>query len=259
MSLIDHDDALFEFDSSGSPSKGKGLSLHVPIDIPTSPLFDSSFDIFDLSLTPYESSQDAVACSSEKGKEREVTPSLPPFAFSLDDPSSWPSPALTSSTAGSSSYYSSFYGSPKADDALEQRRLANPRCSNSTDNFLTRILLDEQVSFSVNDDSDVSSPLSKPTTRLSSLSTLDIIPDTRLDVHQPIPFIRPNGFDHKLPRELRLHILHVLISTHEQDHVKTQTDIRWSLSKACSSRNRWVGRDRGFRELIKFSRVRSYI
>jgi F-box/leucine-rich repeat protein 2/20 len=101
--------------------------------------------------------------------------------------------------------------------------------------------------------------LLKPKNRSHSspypISALDIIPDASTDIFQPLPIFIPNYFDLVLPKELRLHILHVLIDLHEDDHRRSIVERRITVAKATSSRGRWVGRDKGFRELFKLSRV----
>lgn len=87
------------------------------------------------------------------------------------------------------------------------------------------------------------------------LSALDIIPTVPQDVFTPIPIIPRNFFDEVLPRELQLRVFLSLISLHEIEHERTILDGEWSVSRASSSKNKWVGREKGFRELVKFSRV----
>ncbi|EMD42296.1 hypothetical protein CERSUDRAFT_79884, partial [Gelatoporia subvermispora B] len=97
-----------------------------------------------------------------------------------------------------------------------------------------------------------SSPLPLPST------ALDLVPVTTADIFAPIPAVTPltpNHFDDWLPRELRLHILAALVNIHDADHRRYIQDNTWSVLKATSSRNKWVGRDKGLRELFKLSRV----
>ncbi|EIW87138.1 RNI-like protein [Coniophora puteana RWD-64-598 SS2] len=86
-------------------------------------------------------------------------------------------------------------------------------------------------------------------------SVFDIIPATDLDTFAPLPFVILNLFDECLPRELRLQVLSSLVTLHEADHELMKREGRWTVSKAATSRYKWVGRDRGTRELVKFSRV----
>ncbi|KAJ7134994.1 hypothetical protein C8R43DRAFT_894542 [Mycena crocata] len=87
------------------------------------------------------------------------------------------------------------------------------------------------------------------------VSALDIIPTTTSDVFTAIPLVVLNYFDDVLPRELRVHILLSLIAVHEADHARAVRDGHWTVNKATSSRNKWVGRDKALRELVRFSRV----
>ncbi|KAF8841904.1 RNI-like protein [Paxillus ammoniavirescens] len=87
-------------------------------------------------------------------------------------------------------------------------------------------------------------------------SAFDIVlPHGPEDVFMPLPLHTRNLFDEMLPRELRLHVFSALISLHEADHERLKSSAQWTILKASSTKNRWVGRDRAVRELVKFSRV----
>ena len=86
-------------------------------------------------------------------------------------------------------------------------------------------------------------------------SALDFVPATRTDIFEPIPIVIRNYFDEVLPRELRLQILQSLVELHSLEHQLAVRDGRWTMAKASSSKGRWVGRDKGIRELVKLSRV----
>jgi F-box/leucine-rich repeat protein 2/20 len=80
-----------------------------------------------------------------------------------------------------------------------------------------------------------------------------VSPDTS-DAFVPITVInRPNLFDGILPREIRLRIFGFLVKAYEEDHARKISEGRWTVNKA--SKNKWVGRDRGIRELIRLRRV----
>jgi hypothetical protein len=64
----------------------------------------------------------------------------------------------------------------------------------------------------------------------------------------------PNHFA-QLPSELQLRVFSSLVVLHELEHAQCQAQGRWTVLKASSSRNQWVGQERGMRELVKFSRV----
>lgn len=79
---------------------------------------------------------------------------------------------------------------------------------------------------------------------------------------------RGSLFDELLPREVKLAIFAWVVRVHEQDHerlvnagpdgviAKTKSgSVKWTAHKAGTGRNKWVGRDRGIRELVKFGRV----
>jgi F-box/leucine-rich repeat protein 2/20 len=87
------------------------------------------------------------------------------------------------------------------------------------------------------------------------LSALDFIPSNSTDIFQPLPLIVLNYFDLVLPKELRLRILRALVELHEEDLLWSIRQGRLTMAKATSSKGRWVGRDKGLRELFKLSRV----
>lgn len=89
-------------------------------------------------------------------------------------------------------------------------------------------------------------------------SALDIIPSAPTDVFKPIVLAPRKFFDEMLPRELRLSVLSSLIDLHEAEHARIMPTDDWSVTRASSTRNRWVGREKGARELVKFSRVSCY-
>ena len=75
-------------------------------------------------------------------------------------------------------------------------------------------------------------------------------------------------FDELLPREVKLTIFAWLVWVHEMDHERLVTanledaiaktksgSIKWTAHKAGTARNKWVGKDRGIRELVKLGRV----
>ena len=90
---------------------------------------------------------------------------------------------------------------------------------------------------------------------------LDFVPITSTDIFQSFPIVIQNYFDFSLPKELRLRIFRELVHVHEREHLRLVSSGRFTAIKASYSRNRWVGRDRGIRELFKLSRVcfRGYI
>jgi len=87
------------------------------------------------------------------------------------------------------------------------------------------------------------------------LSALDFIPNNSTDIFQPLPIIVLNYFDLVLAKELRLRILRALVELHEEDLLRSIHEGRLTMTKATSSKSRWIGRDKGIRELFKLSRV----
>lgn len=88
-------------------------------------------------------------------------------------------------------------------------------------------------------------------------SALDFVPIVTTDIFQPLPLYIRNYFDEILPTELRLDILRSIIYLHEQDYERAVDDGRWSVGRASSMKNAWVGKDKGIRELFRLSRVRT--
>ncbi|KAL1748927.1 hypothetical protein HDZ31DRAFT_28542 [Schizophyllum fasciatum] len=87
------------------------------------------------------------------------------------------------------------------------------------------------------------------------LSALDLVPAVSNDIFTPVSTEPRNVFDDILPREVRLHVFASLVSIIVDEHERAIEEGRWSVSKATQSRNKWVGRDRAARELVKLSRV----
>ncbi|KAI0720112.1 RNI-like protein [Cerioporus squamosus] len=88
-----------------------------------------------------------------------------------------------------------------------------------------------------------------------SSSAFDVVPNTSADIFEPIPLDLTNYFDEYLPRELKLHIFATFVDLFEAEHLRIMSTDRWSASLAARSRNRWVGVEKGIRELLKLSRV----
>ncbi|KAH7922798.1 RNI-like protein [Leucogyrophana mollusca] len=86
-------------------------------------------------------------------------------------------------------------------------------------------------------------------------SVFDIVPAAPNNIFVPLPLEVRNLFDEVLPRELRLQVLSALVSLHQAEHERKQKTGQWTVASASSSKNRWVGKDRGMRELVKLSRV----
>ena len=87
-------------------------------------------------------------------------------------------------------------------------------------------------------------------------SVFDVVPQVELgDGIMSLPIYARNLFDEMLPRELRVRVFSALISLHEADLEEQKSSGKWSVLAASSSKNRWVGRSRAMRELVKLSRV----
>ncbi|KAG2022813.1 F-box domain-containing protein [Coprinopsis cinerea AmutBmut pab1-1] len=86
-------------------------------------------------------------------------------------------------------------------------------------------------------------------------SVLDYVPISCTDLFEPLPLFIKNYFGDILPREIHLHILRSFVEIYIDDHRRAVESGRWSVYRASASRNQWVGRDKGVRELVKLSRV----
>ncbi|KAA1467773.1 RNI-like protein [Dentipellis sp. KUC8613] len=129
---------------------------------------------------------------------------------------------------------------------------------------LDRILKDEataQAQYVVYSDRPSEAALLKGKGRSNSdpfplPSAFDVVPSSSDDMFKPVlSLVLHNHFDEMLPRELRLHVLACLVQLHVDDHARRIKDGKWSVNKATSSKNKWVGRDQGVRELVRMSRV----
>lgn len=87
------------------------------------------------------------------------------------------------------------------------------------------------------------------------ISALDMIPSVVTDIFTPIPIIPRNFFDDSLPRELQLDVFSTLVALHEVDHARRVREGEWTVLSASSPKNRWVGKEKGIRELVKLSRA----
>ncbi|KAI0095229.1 hypothetical protein BDY19DRAFT_1044799 [Irpex rosettiformis] len=95
-----------------------------------------------------------------------------------------------------------------------------------------------------------SSPLPLP-----PASIYDIVPFGPHDVFELTPSALPAYFDEYLPHELKIHIFNELLDLHEAEFQRRLINGKWTALKAASSRSKWVGRDKGYKELFRLSRV----
>ncbi|KAF8910067.1 hypothetical protein CPB84DRAFT_1812807 [Gymnopilus junonius] len=213
------------------------------------------------------------------GKEREPFPYLPPLSFSDHDLPPTPGPSSygtysPSSTAGSPPSPSngretlvlppSSSPSPDSPDIISPNLMRSRSLSNLSRPIspvfgIVSAAVDSQPAFGpYYPQPDPRASLKTKVRSKSSpypISVLDFIPNASTDIFQPLPIVIVNYFDHILPEELRLSILRALRDSHEQDYLRLIEEGRLSFGKAISSRARWVGRDKGLRELFKLSRV----
>lgn len=86
-------------------------------------------------------------------------------------------------------------------------------------------------------------------------SPFDLALSTHTAPIQPIPFVPRGLFGEMLPRELQLRVFAALLQLYEIEHLERISSSDWTCEKAGSRKYQWVGRSKGMRELVKFSRV----
>ncbi|KAF8131669.1 RNI-like protein [Boletus edulis] len=186
---------------------------------------------------------DVPASLPDKGKANDPPPTLPPLSFSP-------------------SGFELQYRRPvviHTRPVLDSTRASSPRAGVEAQAATVTIPDDPVVWYPDNHNLDgipgsrgigrsYSSPFPK--------SALDVVPQVDFeDKYIPLPLQAQDLFDEMLPRELRLRVFSALISLHEEDHEQLKKSGKWSVLVATSSKNRWVGRNRAVRELVKLSRV----
>ncbi|KZS91626.1 RNI-like protein [Sistotremastrum niveocremeum HHB9708] len=62
-------------------------------------------------------------------------------------------------------------------------------------------------------------------------------------------------FDHALPSELKLQIFRSILEIYQESYEARDSDPKWTLARAVSTRERWNGREMGVRALVRLSRV----
>jgi F-box and leucine-rich repeat protein 2/20 len=85
-------------------------------------------------------------------------------------------------------------------------------------------------------------------------SCINVVTPVCADIFVPIPFI-PRSYFNDIPREIRVEIVSSLLTLHQDEYERYKIEGKWTALKASSSKGKWVGRDRGVRELVKLSRV----
>ena len=81
----------------------------------------------------------------------------------------------------------------------------------------------------------------------------DYVEDTHEDMSATIVLAPRSTFDSRLPREVKLSVFTSLLRLHEAEHVKRVKSSEWTSVKAGTER--YVGREKGYVELVKLSRV----
>lgn len=65
----------------------------------------------------------------------------------------------------------------------------------------------------------------------------------------------PSYFEITLPKEIKLEVLQTLLLLHEAEGERLTKSSSWTAEKAGQKENRWIGRQKGFVELVRLSRV----
>ncbi|EJD45774.1 RNI-like protein [Auricularia subglabra TFB-10046 SS5] len=88
-----------------------------------------------------------------------------------------------------------------------------------------------------------------------STRAIDADPEDDLDddLSNTVVLAPRSQFDYKLPREIKLTIFKTLLHLHEADHEERVRSGAWTVAKA--GRERYVGREKGLKELFRLSRV----
>ncbi|EIN14424.1 RNI-like protein [Punctularia strigosozonata HHB-11173 SS5] len=97
---------------------------------------------------------------------------------------------------------------------------------------------------------------SSPFPLSAAQSPLLSVPAAEVSVPVPVPV--HNYFEEWLPRELQLYVLSTVVDLHEMERRRLEGGKTWSVRRAESPKYRYMGRDKGIRELVKFSRVSKY-
>ncbi|PBL00675.1 RNI-like protein [Armillaria gallica] len=153
-------------------------------------------------------------------------------------------------------------GIPATDDAPVEAPIQSDPLSHASCQILEEQFKDADLSYTI---SSIDGSQSFPSTTLKgkSRSNSSPFPFSILDLATtasstdhfvPLSLTIPSHFE-ALPRELRLRVLLAFLDIHEEDHEKDLMQGQWTVMKASSSKNKWVGRDRAMRELVKLSRV----
>lgn len=153
-------------------------------------------------------------------------------------------------------------GIPATDDAPVEAPIQSDPLSHASCQILEEQFKDADLSYTI---SSIDGSQSFPSTTLKgkSRSNSSPFPFSILDLATtasstdhfvPLSLTIPSHFG-ALPRELRLRVLLAFLDVHEEDHEKDLMQGQWTVMKASSSKNKWVGRDRAMRELVKLSRV----
>ncbi|CAK5264735.1 unnamed protein product, partial [Mycena citricolor] len=76
---------------------------------------------------------------------------------------------------------------------------------------------------------------------------LDLVPAVASsDVFSAIPLpVWRDCFGEMLPRELQVLVMRAVVDVHDLDQRKLVEDGSWTIGKATSAKNQWVGRNRG--------------
>jgi len=79
-----------------------------------------------------------------------------------------------------------------------------------------------------------------------------------VDAETPAPQTRGSFEYDALPTEVRLAVLRCLVDAFVEEHETRLREGTWDAGKASLPQNKWVGKEQGMRELLKFGQVATY-
>ncbi|KAF7302940.1 hypothetical protein MKEN_01256500 [Mycena kentingensis (nom. inval.)] len=254
--------------SSSSSSKGKGKEKEQPPTLPPLIFAPATFASWPASVAAAAATSPGTAAGIHSPVNLISVPKPPAPAVSTSTAVSRPLlrrrslPSLASSTTPNSPKSSKFRTKSTLARKLLFRKYDNDSCptppSSPTDGVSVDLGAGNCFAPWRNDSVfrlEYDSVVVPGKDRLFPISALDLIHTVASDAFEAVPVEIVNYFDDVLPRELRVHVLMSLVAVHEADHARAIRDGLWTVAKSSSSRNKWVGRDKALRELVRLSRV----
>lgn len=88
------------------------------------------------------------------------------------------------------------------------------------------------------------------------VTPMDLIPSIPDHALVPVHVPRVNLFDTILPKEVKIDILKALLRLHTADEQRITQSQNWTVLKSLQTKHRWMGKHKGYIELMRLSRVR---